>query len=141
VSPPKAPDLGRSASRAELEEHYNMHLGEGIPNVCAGPSPYFTFDSSKPKQSEPTMQTLANCMIDGPLKNKSIILIGHTDPRGAEAHNDKLGLKRADDVKKYLVTQGVDGERIMTATAGEDLASDAPKDWPTDRRVQVKIAK
>ncbi len=141
VKPPHNPDLGHGASRPETDTHYAMYIDEAVPRVCTGPSPYFTFDLSKPKDSAPTMQTLANCMIDGPLKGKSIRLVGHTDPRGTEGYNDKLGLKRADDVKRYLVAQGVAGDRIETATKGEDQASGAEKDWATDRRVEIQLVK
>ena len=37
------------------------------------------------------------------------------------------------------MNQGVDGGRIKTVSAGEDEASDTPKDWPTDRRVQIQL--
>jgi peptidoglycan-associated lipoprotein len=139
VNPPKSPDLGRGHDRTETDVHYGMFIEEGVRNMCSGPSPSFTFDSSKGAQSEPTMQTLANCMISGPLKGKTVRLIGHTDPRGSEVYNDKLGLERAERVKKYLVGQGVGGERIKTATQGEDNASGNPDLWPRDRHVQVEL--
>ena len=139
VNPPKAHDLGRGHDRTETDVHYGMFIEEGVRNVCSGPSPSFTFDSSKGSNSEPTMQTLSNCMISGPLKGKRIRLIGHTDPRGAEEYNAKLGLERADRVKKYLVGQGVAGERIETASHGEDASSSNPDLWPRDRHVQVEL--
>ena len=140
VNPPHAPDLGRSASRMEIEDRYRIFLGEGIGSVCSGPSPYFTFAAAKAKGgSEPTMQILAHCMIDGPLKGKSIVLIGHTDPRGTDDYNAKLGQKRADDVRHYLVDQGVDPDRVSTQTAGEATANDDPEKWATDRRVEIQV--
>jgi peptidoglycan-associated lipoprotein len=139
VNPPKAQDLGRGHDRTETDVHYGMFIHEGVRNVCSGPSPSFMFDSAKGSKSEPTMQTLANCMISGPLKGKNIRLTGHTDPRGSEAYNDKLGLERAERVKKYLVAQGVDGERIQTASLGEDASSADADLWPRDRHVQVEL--
>jgi len=142
VDPPRAPDLGRGASRLEAEERYRIFLGEGVGSICAGPSPYFTVDTSKAKgASSPTMQNLASCMIDGPLKGKSIVLIGHTDPRGTDQYNATLGQKRADDVRRYLVAQGVDADRVTTQTAGEATANDDPEKWATDRRVEIQLKK
>lgn len=47
-------------------------------------------------------------------------LTGHTDSRGSEAGNERMGLKRAEAVKKYLVTeQQINEGRIATASAGE----------------------
>lgn len=139
INPPKAHDLGRGHARTETDVHYNMFIEEGVRTVCTGPSPSFTFDSAKGSASEPTMQTLANCMISGPLKGKTIRLIGHTDPRGSETYNDKLGLERAERVRNYLIAQGVDGARVKTASLGEDNASDKARLWPRDRHVQVEL--
>ncbi len=139
VVPPKMPDLGRGAPRAEQDVLYSVFVGDALTHSCSGPAPFFTFDSSDTRKDQPTMQMLANCMIDGPLKNKSIKLIGHTDPRGTETYNDKLGLERAERVRSYLVTHGVAENRVQVATVGKDEARDAPKDWPTDRRVEIQL--
>lgn len=85
------------------------------------------------------MQMLANCMIDGPLKGKTIKLIGHTDPRGDAAYNDKLGLERAVSVQQYLVNHGVAIARVQTASVGEDEARKNPELWSKDRRVEIKL--
>jgi peptidoglycan-associated lipoprotein len=139
VDPPQAHDMGRGHDRTETDVHYRMFIQEGVRSVCSGPSPSFTFDSSNGTGSDPTMQTLANCMISGPLKGKTIRLVGHTDPRGSEEYNDKLGLERAERVKRYLVGAGVDGTRILTATRGEDQSSADSDKWARDRHVQVEL--
>ncbi len=87
------------------------------------------------------MQVLANCMREGPLRDRAIRLVGRTDPRGStEAYNDRLGLERAERVRRYLIVQGIAPERILTATAGKADASPFPDDWATDRRVDVELA-
>jgi outer membrane protein OmpA-like peptidoglycan-associated protein len=43
---------------------------------------------------------------------------GHTDSSGGDAHNQELSQKRADAVKTYLVTAGIDGARLTTAGLG-----------------------
>jgi OOP family OmpA-OmpF porin len=48
-----------------------------------------------------------------------VLLTGHADRIGTEAYNMKLSQRRADAVKAYLVTQGVDANRIETAAKGE----------------------
>jgi OOP family OmpA-OmpF porin len=44
-----------------------------------------------------------------------IEIVGHTDPMGSEASNQKLSERRAQAVKDYLATHGVDGS-VITAT-------------------------
>lgn len=45
--------------------------------------------------------------------NGSIVLTGTTSPEGSESLNKALGLSRADAVKKALVANGIDAERIV----------------------------
>jgi len=139
VDPPKMPDLGRGASRTSQDTLYSVFVGDGLAHMCSGPAPFFEFDSTDAKKDQPTMQMLANCMIDGPLKGKTIKLVGHTDPRGTAAYNDKLGLERAGRVKQYLVTHGVNDNRVQVATVGEDEAREAPAEWKKDRRVEIQL--
>jgi peptidoglycan-associated lipoprotein len=124
----------------EIDGLYSMFITEPVRTVCAGPDPFFSFDSSKPKaDDQPTMRTLLTCMITGPLRGKTIRLIGHTDPRGTATYNDDLGLARAEKVKKFLVTNGIDESRVLTASMGAEGAAEAPKDWGKDRRVQIQL--
>lgn len=142
VQTPQPPDLGRGATRVKAEGAYHVFVADPVRNVCSGSVPFFDFDSSDTRGADqPTMQTLADCMIKGPLAGKSIKLVGHTDPRGAVGYNEKLGLERADRVKEYLVTHGVDASRVQVESAGETQASAEPKDWPKDRRVEVQLVR
>jgi OmpA-OmpF porin, OOP family len=45
--------------------------------------------------------------------------VGHTDAVGTEAYNQKLSLRRADAVKAYLVSKGLDPARLYTEGKGE----------------------
>jgi peptidoglycan-associated lipoprotein len=138
--PPKMPEMAKGASRTETDTLYSIFVGDALAHTCSGPAPFFEFDSSDAKgKDQPTMQMLANCMIEGPLKGKTIKLIGHTDPRGSANYNDKLGLERAARVKRYLVTHGVAENRVQVDTVGEDEARATSADWPKDRRVEIQL--
>ena len=48
-----------------------------------------------------------------------IIAVGHTDAVGADAYNQKLSVQRAEAVKAYLVTKGIEKNRVYTEGKGE----------------------
>lgn len=140
TNPPQQPDLGRYPARVRTEV-LNMYIGDSVFSICKGPSPFFEFDSAKVgPEDKPTIQLLSDCMVEGPLKDKNIELIGRTDPRGTEEYNEQLGLERAQKVKDYLVLQGIPETRIKVSSLGKQDASPAPKDWASDRRVEIRLA-
>lgn len=49
----------------------------------------------------------------------SVRIIGHTDSRGTEEHNQALSLKRAESVSGYLARKGVGYQRISVEGRGE----------------------
>lgn len=49
---------------------------------------------------------------------RSVRVIGHTDPQGKVAYNQKLGLQRAQTVKAMLVSRGVPAELVATDSRG-----------------------
>ena len=53
------------------------------------------------------------------LKLVVILAVGHTDRIGSAAYNQRLSERRAAAVKTYLVSQGVDANRVYTEGKGE----------------------
>ena len=82
---------------------------------------------------------------------EKIVVVGHTDPTGSKAMNEKLSKRRADAVRAYLVSKGVDAKRIQTE--GKGGAEPLPKTqncdtlprmdkiacYAPDRRVDVEV--
>ena len=65
--------------------------------------------------------------------NYAILIEGHTDAIGKSSSNKRLGMRRADAVKNYLVTQWkIDPGRFITRSFGED-APIAPNDTAEGR--------
>ena len=71
-----------------------------------------------------------------------IIAVGHTDSVGSDAYNQKLSVKRADAVKAYLITKGIEKNRVYTEGKGEkqpvaDNKTDAGRS--KNRRVEIEV--
>ncbi len=71
-----------------------------------------------------------------------MVTVGHTDAKGTDAYNQALSLRRAEAVKAYLVSKGVDAARVYTEGKGEsqpvaDNKTDAGR--AENRRVTVEV--
>jgi OOP family OmpA-OmpF porin len=53
------------------------------------------------------------------IKLEVILAVGHADRLGDDAYNQKLSEKRAASVKSYLVSKGVDANRVYAEGKGE----------------------
>ena len=74
---------------------------------------------------------------------RSIAIEGHTDNVGGDAYNLRLSQARADTVRDYLVSQGVDTGRITSVGKGKNypVADNAtPSGRQANRRVEIVIA-
>ena len=71
-----------------------------------------------------------------------VIAIGHTDSIGSDAYNQKLSVRRAESVKAYLVSKGVEPNRIYTEGKGEKqpVADNKTKEGRAkNRRVELEV--
>ncbi len=102
---------------------------------------FFDFDKAtlkpegKAKLDELTKQL-------GGINLEVIIAVGHTDSVGTDAYNQKLSVRRADAVKSYLVSKGVESNRVYTEGKGEKqpVASNATAEGRAkNRRVEIEV--
>jgi OOP family OmpA-OmpF porin len=71
-----------------------------------------------------------------------IIAVGHTDSVGTDGYNQKLSVKRSEAVKAYLVSKGIEKNRVYTEGkgSGQPVADNKTKDGRTkNRRVEVEV--
>ncbi len=71
-----------------------------------------------------------------------IIAVGHTDSVGADPYNQKLSVKRSEAVKAYLVSKGIEKNRVYTEGKGEKqpVADNKTKEGRAkNRRVEIEV--
>ena len=71
-----------------------------------------------------------------------VCVAGYADPRGSEAYNDELSLRRATNVAAVLMSAGIPRERIVIEAHGKSAAGDADGDldaYALERRVTVRL--
>lgn len=71
-----------------------------------------------------------------------VIAVGHTDSVGTDAYNNKLGERRAQAVKAYLISRGVERNRVYTESKGESrpVADNRTREGRAkNRRVEIEV--
>ena len=71
-----------------------------------------------------------------------VIAIGHADAIGSDAYNQKLSVRRAEAIKAYLVSKGIEPNRIYTEGKGEKqpVASNKTADGRAkNRRTEIEV--
>ena len=71
-----------------------------------------------------------------------VIAVGHTDSVGSDAYNQKLSMRRSESVKAYLVSKGIEKNRVYTEGKGEKqpVASNKTKEGRAkNRRVEIEV--
>ena len=71
-----------------------------------------------------------------------IIAVGHTDAVGSDAYNQKLSIRRSEAVKAYLVSKGIEKNRVYTEGKGEKqpVADNKTSEGRAkNRRVEIEV--
>ena len=101
----------------------------------------YDFDKSTLKpEGKATLDKIAADL--SKIKLEVIIAVGNTDSVGTDAYNMALGQRRAQSVKDYLVSKGVDQSRIYTESKGKSnpVASNATAEGRAkNRRTDIEV--
>ena len=71
-----------------------------------------------------------------------IIAVGHTDSVGTDAYNQRLSVRRAEAVKAYLVSKGIEKNRVYTEGKGEKQPvadNKTAEGRAKNRRVEIEV--
>ena len=113
------------------------------PKALSGTLDGIQFDSSTAtlrKQSYPVLDTVLSALAEVPTAR--VLITAHTDSSGAADANLELSMKRAAATKAYLVSKGVNANRLEVAGKGdkEPVADNAtPEGRQKNRRVDFSI--
>lgn len=102
---------------------------------------FFDFDKYVVKPEGKRMLDELVSKLDG-MDVEVIVAVGHTDWIGTVEYNQKLSERRANAVKQYLESKGVDSKKIFTEGKGkkQPIADNKTKEGRAkNRRVEVEV--
>lgn len=141
--PPPAPTA--SASPEQKPVSTNVSLSGDILAACkiefsnTSEAPKFETDSSELAPDDVhVLEQVATCLTTGPLKGRSVQLVGRADPRGTDQYNMALGEHRAHQVSDFLKQHGVTTLH-ETSRGALDAQGHDETTWKNDRRVDLVL--
>lgn len=102
---------------------------------------FFDFDKAVLKpEGKAKLADLADKV--GGVNLEVVIAVGHTDSIGTDGYNQALSVRRAEAVKAYLVSKGIESNRVYTEGKGESQAvadNKTSEGRAKNRRVEVEV--
>ena len=102
---------------------------------------FFDFDKSVLKpEGKAKLDDLAD-KVKG-INLEVIIAVGHTDSVGTDEYNQKLSIRRSEAVKAYLVSKGMEKNRVYTEGKGEKQPvadNKTAEGRAKNRRVEIEV--
>jgi peptidoglycan-associated lipoprotein len=110
--------------------------------ACDPATVYFDTDKfTVSSDAKATLDSRAGCYKQ---TTGSVRVAGHADERGTTDYNLALGQKRADAVKKTIVTAGVEAAKVSTMSYGEEQPAASGSDeaaWAKNRRAEITVGR
>jgi len=139
----------RTSSYADLALRLRMVAGAGTSGPIAAPPSFDVivayFDTSRAELSPAARRDLDRAATWLATNGRARVLVeGHADQRGDAQPNQALAERRASSIRDYLVTRGVDGDRIITVTyAVQRPVCQEPLEtcWAQNRRAVVRMTR
>jgi peptidoglycan-associated lipoprotein len=108
-------------------------------STLAKRSVYFDYDKYEVKKEfQPVVTTHAQYLNEH--KNRKIVIQGNADERGSSEYNLALGQKRAEIVRKSLISQGVPDAQMEAVSFGKEKPKATGSNeaaWAENRRADI----
>jgi OOP family OmpA-OmpF porin len=150
VPPPPAPAAPPAAAPRAAPAPGPAPAPAPAPAVVAAPTSekvtfaadaFFDFDKAVLKpEGRAKLDDLVSKMSG--LNLEVIIAVGHTDSVGSDSYNQRLSIRRSEAVKSYLVSKGVEKNRVYTEGKGEKqpVADNKTSEGRAkNRRVEIEV--
>ncbi|MEO8922073.1 MAG: outer membrane protein OmpA [Caldimonas sp.] len=140
-APMPAPAPGAAPAPAPAPAPAAVIVAPTSEKVTFAADAFFDFDKAVLKpEGRAKLDDLTSKM--GGLNLEVIIAVGHTDSIGTAAYNQRLSVRRADAVKDYLVSKGIEKNRVYTEGKGEKQPvadNKTAEGRAKNRRVEIEV--
>ena len=127
-------DTGTTTVVADADDYVQFDPSEQV-NIQIT----FDFDSAALREDQkPKLTTL--CQVMNAVDVEVFRIVGHTDASGSADYNERLSLLRAQEVKRFLVSDcGIDANRLEAVGVGESFLFDqTDPNGDINRRVEFQ---
>lgn len=118
--------------------------------ITLGTDTLFDFDRYELKAQGRTRLDQLASDIHRAERLSTVKIVGHTDSKGSDAYNMRLGQRRADTVASFLVSRGIPAGKVAPSSMGESQpvapntlpnGRDNPEGRAQNRRVEITTVK
>ena len=139
--PPPAARSGRPPARLRSPAPAAIAPVPSSEKVTYAADAFFDFDKAILK---PEAKTKLDDLVSKTkeINLEVIIAVGHTDGVGTDAYNDKLSVRRAESIKAYLTSKGLEANRVYTEGKGkkQPVADNKTAEGRAkNRRVEIEV--
>lgn len=114
--------------------------GQPLEKVIRFDSALFLFDFNKAVLRQKGRDALKAAAPE--LRGHRLTIAGYTDDIGSDAYNDRLGMRRAEAVRDYLVAEGIPADLISLQGEGRCCfvrPNDTEEGRQQNRRVEIRV--
>ena len=136
----------QSAETEVIDAPFEVIRGEGsgvFTDITISSTSMFDFDKAEMSDAgKITIDEYKKTLGSEIAEAYMVLIVGHTDSSGDESYNKALSLKRAQSVADYLISTGLDADKLSVIGRGskEPVASDETREGRIqNRRVDILV--
>lgn len=144
-TPPPAPEMAPAPATAPAPSPVAVDTVQAAPDsrgATLAERIHFALDRyDLSPEARTTLASKAEILRASP--NVMLRIAGHADERGSDEYNLALSKRRAAEVRRFLMQQGVDSTRLETVGYGEEQPvdpSDTEPAWAMNRRAEFSVS-